>query len=123
MTDYETQALALLTRIAAAVEGRPAARPNGAAQTTFAGALPTTLPPYGKGKNGPIAGASLGDLDYYANGCRRTLADESKQRFHDKERGMLAAIEAELARQRAGGPAVDVSAADGPPSADEDLPF
>ena len=33
------------------------------------------------------------DLEYYANGARRSLADSSKARFHDKERSLLAAIE------------------------------
>lgn len=120
MTDND-KIIALLTRIAVAVEGRPAARPSQPAQTTFAGALPTSLPPYGKSKNAPIDGASLQDLEYYANGCRRTLADEGKQRFHDKERAMLAAIEAELARQRAGGPAVDVG--DASSAGDDEIPF
>lgn len=31
----------------------------------------------------------------------RTLADASKERWHDKERALLAAIEAEMAREEA----------------------
>ncbi len=61
------------------------------------------FPNYGRSKGGPIEGASEGDLEYYANGARRSLADASKARFHDKERALLAAIEAELNRQRGGG--------------------
>ena len=60
---------------------------------------PTHFPPYGRSKGAPISGATLQDLEYYANGCRRTLADAGKARFHDKERELLAVIEAELARQ------------------------
>lgn len=105
------------------------------------------FPPYGRSKGQPIAGASMQDLEFYANGCRRTLNDPGKSRWHDKERVLLAAIEAEMARQRGGGgggggesadfgwgggggggrgpggddepPAFD----DGPPPRDEDIPF
>jgi hypothetical protein len=84
------------------------------------------FPPYGRSKGAPIAGASRQDLEFYANGCRRTLNDPSKSRWHDKERVLLAAIEAELARNGGGGhtdydrpPATDY---DGPPPS-EDLPF
>lgn len=56
------------------------------------------FPNYGRSKGAPVAGASRQDLEYYAAGARRTLADESKARFHDKERALLAAIEAELGK-------------------------
>jgi hypothetical protein len=74
----------------------PAPRPSGGA--------PTNFPNYGRSKGAPISGASLTDLEYYANGCRRTLADPGKARFHDKERELLAVIEAELAAQGHGTP-------------------
>jgi hypothetical protein len=61
---------------------------------------PTTFPPYGRSKGAPIHGASIQDLEFYANGARRTLSDPSKARFHEKERVLLGVIEAELARQR-----------------------
>ncbi len=61
------------------------------------------FPPYGRSKGAPVAGASRQDLEYYANGCRRSLADPAKTRWHDKERTLLAAIEAELARNSEGG--------------------
>lgn len=61
------------------------------------------FPPYGRSKGAPIAGASIQDLEFYASGCRRTLGDPAKSRWHDKERQLLAAIEAELAGQGAGG--------------------
>jgi hypothetical protein len=58
------------------------------------------LPNYGRSKGAPIQGASMQDLEYYANGARRSLGDPSKSRWHDRERALLAAIEAEIARQR-----------------------
>lgn len=57
------------------------------------------FPPYGRSKGLPVRGASPADLEFYANGCRRTLNDENKARWHDKERALLAAIEAEQRRQ------------------------
>ena len=76
---------------------RPAASGGGAAAggDTSGGVFPN----YGRSKGGPIRGATQGDLEYYANGARRSLNDPSKSRWHDKERALLAAIEAELARQ------------------------
>lgn len=62
-----------------------------------------SFPNYGRSKGGPIVGATMQDLEYYANGARRSLADPSKSRWHDKERALLAAIEAEIARQQGGG--------------------
>ena len=59
------------------------------------------FPSYGRAKGLPVAGATRQDLEYYAAGARRTLADESKSRFHDKERALLAAIEAEIVAQDA----------------------
>ena len=61
------------------------------------------FPNYGRSKGGPIRGATMQDLEYYANGARRSLNDPSKARWHDKERSLLAAIEAEIARQRGSG--------------------
>jgi hypothetical protein len=56
------------------------------------------FPGYGRSKGMPVAGASKGDLEFYHTGCQRTLADPSKERFHAKERALLAAIEAELSK-------------------------
>jgi hypothetical protein len=89
------------------------------------------FPPYGRSKGAPIAGASIQDLEYYINGSRRTLDDPGKARWHDKERALLAAMEAELARQRGGGgggPRSGQSSSpfddDGiPPHSDDDIPF
>lgn len=61
------------------------------------------FPNYGRSKGAPIVGASMQDLEFYANGARRSLNDPSKSRWHDKERQLLAAIEAEIARQQGGG--------------------
>jgi hypothetical protein len=100
------------------------------------------FPPYGRSKGMPISGASMGDLEFYANGSKRSLADPSKSRWHDKERQLLAAIEAEIVRQggvpsgdapsprapgRPAGPARQ-SAPPGfgeepPPPGDDDIPF
>ncbi|MGC4121582.1 MAG: hypothetical protein QM765_44795 [Myxococcales bacterium] len=95
------------------------------ARTTAApsGPMPTIFPPYGRSKGMPIAGASRGDLEYYANGARRSLSDPSKARFHDKERALLAAIEAEMARQGGGGGGGGSDFGDEPPPpGDHDMP-
>jgi hypothetical protein len=107
--------------------------PRGAA----ANADGPVFPPYGRSKGAPVAGATMQDLEYYASGCRRTLGDPNKARWHDKERQLLAAIEAEIARQGgsvgggfsgggggsgrrdSGAPTYD----DSPPRLDEDIPF
>jgi len=89
------------------------------------------FPPYGQSKGAPIAGASIKDLEFYMSGCRRSLADPAKSRWHDKERTLLAAIEAELARQKGGGGGDRASGFqssaedfDGPPDySDDDIPF
>jgi len=80
------------------------------------GEPPTVFPPYGRSKGQPIRGASAQDLEFYATGARRTLADPGKARFHDKERALLVAIEAEQARQSGGG-------GEEPPSSDDDPSF
>jgi hypothetical protein len=82
------------------------------------------FPPYGRSKGMPIAGASTQDLEFYISGCRRTLDDPGKSRWHDKERVLLAALEAELARQEGG--SVDSAPPDYddvPAPTDEDIPF
>jgi hypothetical protein len=93
------------------------------------------FPPYGRSKGLPVAGAAVSDLEFYKNGCERTLGDPAKARWHDKERVLLAAIEAELARQRgdSGGSNYDDEGSSGsappdddfrpPPHSDDDIPF
>jgi hypothetical protein len=95
-----------------------APEPRRRAPPSAAGDGPTVFPPYGRSKGAPIQGASIQDLELYANGARRTLADASKARFHDKERVLLGIIEAELGRQR------DEPTSDGgvPPHGDDDAP-
>lgn len=83
-------------RSASSSRAAPASRPAG-------GGSGMVFPNYGRSKGMPVAGASMGDLEFYANGCRRTLADPGKSRWHDKERELLAAIEGEIERQRGGG--------------------
>lgn len=82
------------------------------------------LPNYGRSKGMPVVGASLQDLEFYANGSRRSLSDPSKARWHDKEKQLLAAIEGEIARQRGEDPPSSSSSSDEPPPpGDEDAPF
>lgn len=91
-----------------------------AAPKPVTGPLPELFPNYGKSKGAPIYGASMQDLEYYANGARRSLADPGKARWHDKERALLAAIEGEIARQAG----ADPRTGEIPPPADDDLiPF
>jgi len=80
------------------------------------------LPNYGRSKGLPVVGASLQDLEFYANGARRSLSDPSKARWHDKEKELLAALEAEIARQSGhSAPPTDDNIP--PPPGDEDAPF
>ena len=81
------------------------------------------FPNYGRSKGQPVAGASSGDLQFYRSGCERTLADPSKSRWHDKERQLLGAIEAEIARQRGEEPSPPSPSDEPPPPGDEDAPF
>jgi hypothetical protein len=84
------------------------------------------FPPYGRSKGSPIAGASIKDLEFYINGSRRSLDDPSKARWHDKERVLLAVMEAELARRTdapSPGPEGSDDFDDGPPPLDDDVPF
>ncbi len=100
---------------------RPAAsasRPSGGG-----GAGGPVFPNYGRSKGAPIFGATEQDLEYYAAGAKRSLADPGKARFHDKERALLAAIDAELARQRGGGGGGGGAGDEPPPLTDEDAPF
>jgi hypothetical protein len=69
------------------------------------------------------------DLEFYINGSRRSLDDPSKARWHEKERVLLAAMEAELARRTGGGGGGGGGASeqggfdDAPPYSDDDIPF
>jgi hypothetical protein len=84
-------------------EGGTRSAPARRATPAGPGEAPTVFPPYGRSRGMPIRGASAQDLDFYATGARRTLADPGKARFHDKERALLTALEAEQARQGGGG--------------------
>jgi hypothetical protein len=101
---------------AAPAARRPAAAPSGGDGMVF--------PPYGRSKGAPIVGASMNDLEFYMSGCKRTLSDPAKSRWHDKERTLLAAIEAEIARQTGGEVAAPWDDGEQPPPySDEDIPF
>ena len=115
------------------IGGEPAPAPRRAAAPPPPSDGSMVFPPYGRSKGMPVAGATVQDLEYYASGCRRTLGDPAKSRWHDKERQLLAAIEAELARQGGGGgsfaggsgrvTAPSFRDDDAPPHRDEDIPF
>ena len=103
-----------------ATTAKPAAAPRSASSSGG-----VTFPNYGRAKGAPVAGASMQDLEFYANGARRSLADPAKQRFHASEQKLLDAIEAEIARQN---PDPDPNngyetAGDPPPHSDGDAPF
>jgi hypothetical protein len=115
--------LAIGTTPDSAPARRPAASPP-------AGGDGMVFPPYGRSRGAPIAGASIQDLEFYISGSRRSLDDPSKARWHEKERVLLAAMEAELARQKGGGGGGGKASAseddyydDAPPPNDDDLPF
>lgn len=107
-----------LARAAAGAFKAPAAI-SGAGGGGGGGGGADVFPNYGRSKGQPIAGATMQDLEYYASGCRRTLGDAAKARFHEKEKVLLAAIEAEMARQ--GGSASPPDEV--PPPTDDDAPF
>ena len=67
----------------------------------------------------PTFTASSPEAQRYSEGLRRSLNDPGKSRFHDKEKQLLAAIEAEIARQKGGGGGEN----EPPPPGDEDAPF
>jgi len=111
--------------IGTAPDAAPARRPAAAAAKGSEGMV---FPPYGRSRGAPIAGASIQDLEFYINGSRRSLDDPSKARWHEKERVLLAAMEAELARQKGNAGSSQASADDdyfddAPPHTDDDLPF
>jgi hypothetical protein len=85
------------------IGGTPDAAQAPARRAAPAGDGGMVFPPYGRSKGAPIAGASIQDLEFYISGCRRTLDDPAKSRWHEKERVLLAALEAELDRQQGGG--------------------
>lgn len=93
---------------------RPAPKPT--QQTTSSGVL---LPNYGSLKGQPVAGQKVKDLEYYRAGCLRSLEDQSKARWHDKERALLAAIDDELSRHSGAASQND----EPPPHGDEDAQF
>jgi hypothetical protein len=115
-------------RALATSPGRPAVAPAASRGGGGGGDSGMVFPNYGRSKGLPVYGASLQDLEFYANGSRRSLSDPGKARFHDKERQLLSAIEAEIARQRGGagddgdGPPPPGDG-DAPPHGDDDAPF
>ena len=120
MSDTKTEAMQKLDLILAkltTVEQLLKAQ-NGSAAHAAAGGGGICFPGYGRSKGLPVKGASAGDLGFYRNGSLRTLGDPSKARFHEKERVLLQAIEAEM---RAQGIAFD--AEELPAEPDDSLPY
>jgi len=106
--------------------------PSTRSRQAVSGEQGMVFPPYGRSKGAPIAGASVQDLEYYISGSRRSLDDPSKARWHDKERVLLAAMEAELARQQGGGSSSGGGRDEPPPDdyddgtpaySEDDIPF
>lgn len=62
--------------------------------------LPTTFPNFGKSKNQPIRGASLGDLNFYAESVQRSIDDPAKSRYVEMNQKMYDAIWNEIERQQ-----------------------
>jgi len=114
-----------------------AADPAPRARAASSGGDGMVFPPYGRSKGAPIAGATIQDLEFYISGSRRSLDDPTKVRWHDKERVLLAAMEAELARRTGGGGGGGGGRGDdeggagsfgiddygAPPHSDDDIPF
>lgn len=86
------------------------------------GSPPTVFPNFGRAKGAAIAGASADDLAYYEGKAKESLADSAKSRWHDKERSLLEAIQAEHARQGGGASTTSGGSGRGAPS-DDDVPF
>lgn len=80
------------------------------------------FPNFGRAKGKPVFGADKKDLEFYANSAQRSLDDPSKSRWHEKERALLAAIEAEMQRQGMTSKS-DSPDDEPPPPGDEDAPF
>ena len=94
----------------------PKSSPRPAQASSGAGVV---FPPFGRSKGLPVAGAAMGDLNFYKSSCERSLADPSKSRFHAKEQALLAAIEAEIDAQTGGSQPHDNND-DEPPHTDSD---
>lgn len=90
------------------------AAPRPAPRATSGG--PVALPNYGKHKGEPISGADMATLEFYANGARRSLADETKARWHAREQALLDALMDEMARREGG------NDEEPPPHSDGDAP-
>ena len=124
MSDSKTAALEKLNEILAKLDAltaivtaaRPVPPPRASGLTNGNGAV---FPNYGNSKGQPIFGADLGSLEFYATGARRSIADPSKAQWSDKEKRLLSALEAEIARQSGGGSGPP----DESPPMPEDAPF
>jgi len=108
------KAAAIKATLAAAARVAPPASPPRAPSGGV-----TTLPNYGKAKGQPIATADSKTLEYYRAGAMRSLEDASKSKWHDRERALLEAIDAELSRRDATVPTDDGP----PPHTDADQPL
>lgn len=103
-------------RLTAQVALLAAQKSGGSSSASKASGDGPRFPNYGRKKGEPVKGADIGDLKFYARGCERTLADEGKARWHDRERELLAAIHAEMRRQGHAPDYGDSQQDDGPPA-------
>lgn len=99
MNDAISRLEAVVAKIERAVQQLTLASAGGSRSSSSSSDGGARFPNYGKKKGEPVRGADLGDLKFYARGCERTLNDESKAKWHDKERALLEAIHAEMRRQ------------------------
>jgi hypothetical protein len=80
----------------ASPETRHGARAKPAA--TARPAAPTVFPNYGPKKGAPIAGADAETINYYRRNSAKNLTDTTKVKWHETEKALIAAYDAELAR-------------------------
>ena len=94
--DDDAEAATNHTEVRATKPQPPPAATRTAPHDARTGEVAAVFPGYGKSAGMPVKGASFNDLQFYANGAKRSLADASKARFHAKEQALLDAINAEL---------------------------
>ena len=131
MSNEGTEALLALGReILAELRGlrqdrataRPAPSHGGGGQRATGGTgggTVTTFPKYGNNAGGEIRGAKAGDLEFYGSRARRGMAEKTGWKA-DNDRALVAAIDAEIARQNAS-PVQEAALEFGSPPPDDDM--
>jgi len=94
MSDGQTERLVVaFERLAKAVEAL-AARPVATAAAPAVASGPVFG--FGRSKGSPVATATAEDCEYYGGRCLASIADPAKAQYVERERKMLAAINARL---------------------------